>query len=1163
MKQFWRILIKSLLVITGLALVILLVAGLVLILDWPWWTGFFFLLLLFGAAIGVILVRKMLRRRGEQQFVDQIISQDDLKLKAMAAQERDESQLLQARWKEAIDTLKSSHLCKFGNPLYVLPWYLVIGESGSGKTTAIKSARLSSPFAEAAQVSGISGTRNCDWWFFEQAIIIDTAGRYAIPVHESRDKDEWHSFLTLLAKFRKKEPLNGLIVTVSANKLLEASQEELEREGLQIRSRIDEIMLAIGSKFPVYVMVTKCDLIKGMTHFCDKLPEKVVDQAMGVVNPQHMKVTPAFWSNAIDTVSERVGNLLLRVLHDTKSRKVDPALILFPSEFERLRNGLHAFMAKAFQENPYQESPILRGLFFTSGRQEGTPYSHFLQKLGLLGEKEVLPGTNKGLFLHDFFARILPMDRGIFAPTRRSMEWQRLSRNLGLTSWVALIIALCGLMSFSFVKNLQTMREVPKEFLQQSGPVMQGDLLMDVVNLDQYQQAILRIEERNRNWWMPRFGLTHSIDVERQLKEKFSQQFRKTFLMPLDKRMADRMAGFNLSTPDQLLNRHISHLVRRINLLKKRLQTRDLPTLADMPQVPFLILLSQEQKELIPEIRKKMGSIYLHYLYWNQDDSQINLELNELQNWLKHALAAKGNRLDWLIPWANEQENLAQVSLADFWGGSRNEQDGVKVAPAFSRKGKEMIDAFLREIEAALPEPGPSLIARQKMEFAERYRQSYMEEWRTFAAGFSHGSRRLAGYEEWLPMAQKITALAGPYFTLLDKMADECTAVAEEGKAVPAWIALTAKYRNLRTQAEVLGKSEGGGGSLLAKAGEKSMTLIDKVGQKLDSGGRAENLENQLQAAKALRDYQKYLQEVMPTLSPRKAAYDTAAAVFKDEKNPIATARQSIARMKTYMTSGKKDEDVFWALIYGSVDFLWDFERAEAACYLQDRWEKDVLVEVQGISDQQKVMQLLLDQDGYALQFVKGPAAPFISRNPNKGYYALRALDGQIAFDPAFLTFLTKGVSAKRTVRSSYDVSIKGLPTDVNQDALIKPHATHLELQCASGSVKLDNFQFPVMKNFQWSPETCGDVVFEIEVSNMVLTRIYKGSRAFVSFLDDFKTGQKSFYAGDFPEQKEELQRLGIKYIKVSYQFAGHTPILQLQQASPGRVPSRVVQCWD
>lgn len=63
---------------------------------------------------------------------------------------------------------------------------------------------------------------------------------------------------------------------------------------------------------------------------------------------------------------------------------------------------------------------------------------------------------------------------------------------------------------------------------------------------------------------------------------------------------------------------------------------------------------------------------------------------------------------------------------------------------------------------------------------------------------------------------------------------------------------------------------------------------------------------------------------------------------------------------------------------------FWAFERTEAACYLQERWEKDVVVEVQGIKDRQKILQLLLDQDGYAMQFIKGPAAPFLSRNPKK-----------------------------------------------------------------------------------------------------------------------------------------------------------------------------------
>ena len=1120
MKKYLAVFIKSLLVLTAVALVVLLVVGLVLLLDWPWWTGFFFVLFFIGLAIGVFWLRKMILRRREKQFVNQIVSHDDMQLKGMADQEKEQSRLLQASWTEAIETLKHSHLRKFGNPLYVLPWYLVIGESACGKTTAIKSAGLSSPFAEATKVSGLSGTRNCDWWFFEQAIIIDTAGRYAIPVDESRDKDEWRDFLSLLAKYRKKEPLNGLIVSVAADKLLGGSAEDLESEGLQIRNRIDELMLSIGSKFPVYVVVTKCDLIKGMTQFSDKLPESVIKQAMGMVTPQVSKAPQAFWKQAIETVSERLSNLLLRILHDSGAKQLDPALILFPCEFERLAIGLKPFMGKAFQENPYQETPILRGLFFTSGRQEGTPYSHFLHKLGLLGETEVLEGTNRGMFLHDFFAKILPLDRGIFAPTRRVLEWRRLSRNLGLTSWVALVVAFCVLMSFSFVKNLSTMREVPKEFLE--SPIIRGDLLLDVVSLDQYQQAILKVEEGNKNWWIPRFGLHESIDVEEQLKDNFNQQFRKSFLQPLDTKMSGRMAGFTMATPAPIISRHISHLVRRINLLNHRLKTKDKQTFFDKPQASFLVMMSQEQGQMIPEIRKKMASMYLHYLLWNKDDSQINLERNELQAWLKQTLAIRGNQLDWLVVWANEQDGLMSVTLEDFWGGSKAVSEAVSVAPAFTKSGKEYIDAFVLELEAALPAPGVMLIARQKVDFTESYRNQFMDNWHAFASRFPQGAERLSGYEEWLPMAQNITGLSGPYFSLLDQMVDELGFVVDMENQVPQWILLVLQHQAVLAQSAVLAKAEGG--AFMAKAGMKSQSLIGKIGSKLDTSVAADRLDNQLKAAKALLDYQKALKEAMLSFVPRKAAYAAAAAVFNDEKTAISTASQAVGRMKTYMTAGKEDEDVFWKLLAGPIDFLWTFERTETACYLQDRWDKEVYVEIQGIQDKQKVLQLLLDQDGYAMQFIKGPAAPFLSRNPKKGYYAVTALDGKVAFEPGFLKFVTRGVSVKRSSRPSYDVSIAGLPTGVNKGALIKPHATHVELQCDSEDQKLSNFQFRTKQNFHWVRETCDDVLFEIEVSDMVLTKVYRGRQGFPSFLSDFRKGKKNFYPRDFPNHRTALE---------------------------------------
>ena len=384
MKQILIKIFKLFLVLTAIALGILLVFGISLTLGWPWWVGLFILVGILGLWMGVIFFKKLWLRRREQQFVNQVIEQDDRYLKQMSGKDKEHHQELQHRWKEAMVALKQSQLKKFGNPLYVLPWYMLIGESGSGKTTAIESARLSSPFAEVSRTSGISGTRNCDWWFFEQAVLIDTAGRYAIPVDEGRDKEEWQSFLSLLAKFRKREPLNGLVVTVSADKLLESGSEALEADGKSIRQRVDELMRVLGAKFPIYVLVTKCDLVQGMNLFCGQLTDEALEQPMGLIRQELSGDIAGFLDRAIEYIGERMRDLRLLIFHKTDVG-TDPALLLFPEEFERLKPGLTAFFRGAFHENPYQESPILRGLYFSSGRQEGSPYSHFLKELHSTG----------------------------------------------------------------------------------------------------------------------------------------------------------------------------------------------------------------------------------------------------------------------------------------------------------------------------------------------------------------------------------------------------------------------------------------------------------------------------------------------------------------------------------------------------------------------------------------------------------------------------------------------------------------------------------------------------------------------------------------------------------------------------------------------------------
>jgi type VI secretion system protein ImpL len=206
--------------------------------------------------------------------------------------------------------------------------------------------------------------------------------------------------------------------------------------------------------------------------------------------------------------------------------------------------------------------------------------------------------------------------------------------------------------------------------------------------------------------------------------------------------------------------------------------------------------------------------------------------------------------------------------------------------------------------------------------------------------------------------------------------------------------------------------------------------------------------------------------------------------------------------------------------------------------------------------------QLLFGPEGHAAKFLQGPAQPFIGRKLGKGYYALKKRGLSIAFEPAFLTFLSKGARSSKPVKANYVVTFKGLPTSANKEARIQPHATRLELECVGKTQNLVNRNYPIRKTFNWAPQTCGDVLFAIEVGNLVLTRKYKGFRAFAKFLQDFSKGRRTFYPGDFPDQAGALKRLGIKQIVVQYEISGSGPAIAALHAATGRVPREITKCW-
>ena len=1153
LKLLWWLFLLFLALVTCVVVV-----GITLSLGWPGWVSVFILLGLAGLGLSLLFVKKILLRRREQRFVQQIIAQDEAHQKSLSGPERQQARELQDRWKESVQKLKKSHLRQHGNPLYVLPWYLILGESGSGKTTAINSARLSSPFAEVERISGLSGTKNCDWWFFEEAIVLDVAGRYAIPVDEGRDKDEWQRFLKLLVKYRRKEPLNGLIVTLPADKALQSQEEALLEDGKSIRARINELMRVLGARFPVYLLVTKCDLIMGMTTFCEILPEESLNQAMGVVNPAPDSDPISFSRQAVHKVTERLKDLrLLEVHHGHERLAKDPSVLIFPDEFQRLEKGLQAFAQGAFAQNPYQETPQLRGLYFSSGRQEGMPFSHLLQSLGLIKHQDILPGTSRGLFLHDFFARILPADRRLFTPTQHFLQWRNMTRNIGLTAWVTLVLALCGLLSLSFLKNLSTIHSMTGT-IKAEKPVRSGDFMTDTLIMNRFRQAIAKLEEANQGWWIPRFGLDASRDVEQGVKQAYLSQFKQGFLVPLDAALENGMARFSPSTPDTVIADHVEYLTRRINLIQDRVRGAGLQNLQDHEQPRYGALLQavSEKGASVPEIRETYSQMYLTYLAWREDTSVMNSEMNRLQAWLKRLLTEVRQDLVWLIAWAELQPGLSPVDAMDFWGGSLPLEGGMAVSKAFTSQGYDRLTSFVQEIEAALPDP--LILAARKKDFMDRYHDLYLKAWQNYAADFSTGMQTLASRAEWQQVIQRLGTEQGPYFGLLGRIRKEVSALDLSRSEQPEWLAFLSQVEQARKDASSQLTSTGK--AALGKAFKKGKQVLNAL-DKIESKDAADTF----MAGKVFQTYSQALEKLRPLAASRQLAFETAGATLSKDPasnaSPFFEASRAIDSLKA--TLGHSDNQVFWDLLQGPVNTAWRYALKESGCSLQSAWESQVMAEVRGAPDQSTVNKLLLGDNGFAWSFVKGPAAPFVARNVKQGYHPRERYGVAVDFQTPFFTYLNQGAVQQVVVKDQYRVAITALPANVNSDARYQPHAVRLTLRCGESDQTLVNLMFPTSETFNWSPGQCGDVLLEVDVHDEVLTRRYSGEYAFPRFLRDFSRGERTFRPKDFEEATTAWDRLGINRITMQYKLSGHRPVIALLRAGLGTAPRTIAHCWD
>jgi len=444
-----------------LFILVLIIIGAGFLYQWSWERQIFGLLLILFFWV-IILMYTRLQAVKSASFIENSIKiQAEQNILAARPDKQEEIGQLKDQLTAAIQALKKSNLGKGisgKSALYALPWYMFIGPPGAGKTTAIENSGLEFPCG-SDRIRGVGGTRNCDWFFSSSAILLDTAGRYTT---EEEDREEWNSFLEILKKYRKKKPINGVIIGVSIADLFNSNAEDVENSAKVIRTRIDELVQKLGVRFPVYLVFTKCDLIQGFVEFFGDFTRVEREQIWGGTFSAELQNDPdpaGVFKKESHKLYESLILARLKRLNNPMQREEKRKVYTFPLEFNSGNENLSKFIETLFRQNPYQENPYFRGFYFTSGTQEGIPIDRVIQSIAKQFdlptetiEKFDPEMETKSYFINDLFSNVIIPDQNLVGHTSRMATKRGLMKFGIATAVVALLVALLIGFTSSYIK---------------------------------------------------------------------------------------------------------------------------------------------------------------------------------------------------------------------------------------------------------------------------------------------------------------------------------------------------------------------------------------------------------------------------------------------------------------------------------------------------------------------------------------------------------------------------------------------------------------------------------------------------------------------------------------------------------------------------------------
>ncbi|MEH3148774.1 MAG: type VI secretion system membrane subunit TssM [Methylobacterium frigidaeris] len=448
---------------------------------------------------------------------------------------------------------------------YALPWYLVAGPAGAGKTSLIQASGLRFGGADRRSnvvAAGPAYTLSLS----DRAVFVDSGGALGSQL----DRRIWRHFLGLLKRIRRQQPANGVILTLSLPEFRAAAHGQAVTMGGDIRQQLGEMVARLGVRLPVYVVFTKLDELPGFRSFFSSASAFPRDGVLGLTLPlldgsrngaDPDDVASLFSRGFDELVHWHTPRTLERVNAEAEAASRFDAFMFLP-EFAALKTKLTDFVAEVFRPSQFEEPLLLRGVYFTSARPDAGRLA--LPRAPIEpGAPAEVPMPEAGMFIRDLLEKVILPESGLAGLNARERRAALATRTGLLGTAAAVAAAMVAWWAVSFLGNTRLIDTVRAQALQARSSL---SLVADTsgranqpVDLATMLAALKSLQALPTGWNSPdtavpldeQAGLSQRNRLARATHGEYVQALRQIFLPRLTQKLETRIRT-SLSEPNEL-----------------------------------------------------------------------------------------------------------------------------------------------------------------------------------------------------------------------------------------------------------------------------------------------------------------------------------------------------------------------------------------------------------------------------------------------------------------------------------------------------------------------------------------------------------------------------------------------------------------------------------